>query len=90
MVGVRLLQTIIILLIIGVVLYLLQLSHALKKEKRLAPFAISSREDEEIPLMDRIGSFIWKINKWLAKYLKKSVVFSNYGEKYNKYIADDN
>ena len=89
MAGVRLIQLLLVLSVIGVISYLLRLSHALKLEKRIGEFAIVNRKDKELSLFDKIENSLWHLNQKLAKILKKSQVLSNYGEKYNKFISYD-
>lgn len=85
--GVRLIQIILVLLILGVGYYLLCLYNTLKLEKRLAKFSINGIEDNEISIVDRLINLFWKLAKKLAKVLKKSEILRRYGEKYNKYIT---
>ncbi|MDE5539247.1 MAG: type II secretion system F family protein, partial [Bacilli bacterium] len=85
--GVKLLQIMIILVILGVIFYLLRLSNTLKLEKRIAKFSISSVKDEELSLFEKLNCYIWKIIKGLVKLLNKSQVIGKYAEKYNKFIA---
>lgn len=85
--GVTILQIILILVIGGVVLYLLRLSRAVRLEKRLGKFAISSVNNYEVSFFDKIGEYVWMAIKWLSKVLRKSQVLSNYGLKYNKFIS---
>ncbi len=91
MTGVRLVQILIMVIILGVVIYLLRLSRAVKLEKRIGKFAIANEEiDSELSLIDKGLEFIKKIIKLFSKILKKSVVLTKYGEKYNKYISFKN
>ncbi len=85
--GVTILQFILMIVILGVILYLLRLYRAVRFEKRLGKFAISTVNHYEISFFDKIGRYVWLIIKKISKVLKKSVVFSNYGLKYNKYIS---
>ncbi len=90
MVGVRILQILVIIIILGVIVYLLRLSRALKYEKRLARFAVSGVEEKEVAILDKLGYYIGLLNRRLTKVLKKSVVLNKYGERYNKYISYEN
>lgn len=85
--GVTILQSILMIVILGVILYLLRLYRAVRFEKRLGKFAITTVNRYEISFFDKIGEYVWLIIKKISKILKKSVVFSNYGLKYNKYIS---
>ena len=87
MAGVRLVQIVIIVLILGVIWYLLRLSHAVKLEKRIGKFAITAvTNDDDLSFIDNIYRVIGNGVKSVSKGLKKSVLLTRYGEKYNKYI----
>lgn len=85
--GVRLVQIILLLILLGVGVYLLRLFNALKIEKRLAKFTINSVKNEDISLMDRLVSYFWVLAKFISKILRKSVIWSRYAQRYNKYIS---
>ena len=87
--GVKILQFLIILIIVGVILYLLRLYYAFKLEKRIAPFAITSDKDNELSIFDNLYNLVWKLVKKLSVGLKKSVFISKYADKYNKFISYD-
>lgn len=84
--GVLLIQIIIILLVVGVIYYLLRLYRGVKLEKRIAPFAIDSVNTYETTLFDSISKVFWIIIKKISNVIRKSELFSKYGEKYNKFI----
>ena len=86
MVGVRLFQIFLVLTILGVIIYLLRLSHALKLEKRIAKFAITTKDDKPISLSDKIKNIISKIIFKFSELLNHSELLRKYAEKYNKYI----
>jgi len=88
--GVKILQIILILLALGVVLYILRLYHAIKLEKRIAPFATISVNDKEISLFDFMYFYLEKLVTKLSQVLKKSVFLKNYSRKYNKYTSRNN
>lgn len=85
-IGITFLQIILVLVILGVIIYLLRLWHVVRLERRLAPFAISSKQHRHLSLFDQLYNFIWIGIRKLSKILSKSQVLTNYGEKYNKYI----
>ena len=87
--GVKFLQFILILILLGVILYLLRLYRAVRLEKRLAPFSIVSTKDDEISLFDNVYNLIWILVKKFSKIIKKSEFLNKYGEKYNKFITYD-
>ena len=87
MVGIKILQIIIILIIAGVIIYLLRLSSAINIENRIAKFTINPKKQEETSIFDKIINFFKIIIKKVSKILSKSVVLTKYGDKYNKYIT---
>ncbi len=89
MVGVRILQIILILIILGVIGYLLRLSHALKLEKRIARFTINTNVIEEASFFDKVKDLIQKLAKEFSKVLNHSEVLRKYTNRYNKYINFD-
>ncbi len=86
MLGVRLLQIILIMAIVGVIIYLLRLSYALKLEKRIAKFSITSKNYHSHSIFDNILNYLWRIVNKFSHILTKSVVLSKWATKYNKYI----
>ena len=86
MVGIRILQIIIILIIAGVIIYLLRLSSVLNLENRIAKYTIPFKE-EEISLFDNLNNIFIKIIKKISQLLSKSTIISKYGDHYNKYIT---
>jgi len=84
--GVMILQIILVIGILGVMIYLLRLYRALRLEKRIAPFSTPIVGSEEQSLFDLFTHFVWIFVRRLSKVLKKSVVLSNYGNRYNKFI----
>lgn len=86
-IGIKFLQMILIIVILGVIIYLLRLWHAVSLEKRLAPFAVTSKKSDNLSLFDWCYHYVWVIIKKISKVLSKSVVLTKYGEKYNKYIS---
>ena len=80
MVGVRLLQLLLILTILGVIGYLLRLSYALKLEKRIAKFTINSN-DKEISFFDKLFNLGVKIIRRFGNIISKSEVLFKYSNK---------
>ena len=89
MVGVRLLQITLVIIFLGVIIYLLRLSYALKLEKRLAKFSVNSVKGDNVAFLDKVTEIIWIVVKKTSNILKKSVFLQKYGDKYNKYISYD-
>ncbi len=88
MVGARILQIILILIILGVIVYLLRLSYVLKLEKRIARFAINTNKvDDDGSILDKFKILIEKLVLELSKILGHSEVLTKYATKYNKYIS---
>lgn len=71
-------QFILIVVLLVVALYLLKLSKALRKEKRIANFTIDAITDKPMSFFDKIANFYAKIISNLSKVLKKSAVFTKY------------
>ena len=81
------LQVICILLALGVIMYLLRLYHTIKLEKRIAPFAIGTKELNEKSFFDKNYDFINTMAVRLTKLLSYSKVLSDYAKVYTKYIS---
>lgn len=84
--GVTILQFIFAICILGVGFYLLRLYHVMKLEKRLAPFSITSKKQQEKSLFDTLEIVMWRLVRIISKIISKSQVLVNYGKKYNKFI----
>ena len=83
----NIIKILIIVIILGVIWYLLRLSHTLKLEKRIGEYAISSNLDKEnYSLLDKIINIKNKLIKKISQVIKHSVFLSKYSLKYNKYI----
>ncbi len=87
MVGVRILQITLIIIILGVIIYVLRLSHTLKLEKRIAKFTINTNKEITISLFDKLKELMAKIALELTKVLEHSEVLTKYATKYNKYVS---
>lgn len=85
--GIKSLQLVLIVLVLGVGIYLLRLSHATRLEKRIGNFSIVSVKEKELTLMDTILNIIWKIVSKIKVLVSKSVVLTSYGKKYDKFIT---
>lgn len=79
-------QIMIILILIGIILVLFRTSKAIRYEKRIGKFAISSIISKEKSFFDHITEMLWNLNHHVAKLLEKSVVLQKYGTKFEKYI----
>lgn len=80
-------QVITIIALIGVVIYLLRMSKSIKYEKRISDFALSSINDSELSLFDRVDNLIWNIIHKTGRILTKSNALKNYAAKYDKHIS---
>lgn len=82
-------QTIIILILAFVIIYLIRYNNSLKLERRIAKYSIDSIKDKPISLFDLFSNeFKNTINK-ISKVLKKNKIISKYSLRYNKYISYD-
>ena len=84
--NVFIIQTVIILLLTFIIFYLITYNSALKLEKRISKYSVSSLKDEKLSLMDNISNKYNLLIKSISNILKKSVMLKKYSLKYNKYI----
>lgn len=84
--NVFIIQTVIILLLTFIIFYLITYNSALKLEKRISKYSVSSLKDEKLSLMDNISNKYNLLIKSISNILKKSVILKKYSLKYNKYI----
>lgn len=84
--GIKILQILLVLIILEVIFLLFRLYRALKLEKRLASFAITSLKDNDVSILDFFSNYIDNLILKTSKILKKSEVLRKYGEKYNRFI----
>ncbi len=80
-------EIILIFIIIGVIIYLLHLYHALDLERRVAKYTISSKVQEEEPLLVKCFNILKKLINKISKVLSRSEVLTKYGRHYEKYIS---
>lgn len=85
--GVKFLQLVFILITIGVIILLLRLLRVLRFEKRINAFAISAISEKEVSFFDKFNIIIWMLVRKISTILRKSVVLTNYGAKYERYIS---
>lgn len=79
-------QFFLILVLLILVFFLMRMQNALNKEKRISKFSIDSIYDKPISFFDKVGILHKKGVEKLSKILKKSVIFKNYSNYYEKYI----
>ena len=84
--NVFIIQTVIILLLTFIIFYLITYNSALKLEKRISKYSVSSLKDEKLSLMDNISNKYNLLIKSISNILKKSLLIKKYSLKYNKYI----
>lgn len=85
--GVSYFQILLIVIVCGVIFILLRLRHGYKLENRLGRYAIATKTQDAVSLVDRIYGIVWVVIQKMTKILNKSVVFSKYGDKYSKFIV---
>lgn len=79
-------QIIMILALVGIVLWFVRINRASEIEKRYKNFCLEPLHNNEIPILDRVIQFYYKVIKFFSKYLIKSAVFRDYSKKYEKYL----
>ena len=80
-------QVISILILLGIIIFLLKVSRAMKKEKRIGKFSLYAISDNDISYFERIDKLSWKLVHLLSNILNKSVVMKKYASKYEKFIT---
>ena len=80
-------QVISILILLGIIIFLLKVSRAMKKEKRIGKFSLYAISDNDISYFERIDKLVWKLVHLLSNILNKSVVMKKYASKYEKFIT---
>lgn len=80
-------QVISILILLGIIIFLLKVSRATKKEKRIGKFSLYAISDNDISYFERIDKLAWKLVHLLSNILNKSVVMKKYASKYEKFIT---
>lgn len=89
--NVFIIQTLIMILLVGIILYLIRYNKSLKLERRISKYSIDSIKDNTISFFDMLHDFYFKYVEKLSKILKKSSAIKKYSLKYNKYLTyEDN
>jgi len=78
-------QSILIVILFGIVLWLIRLSRATKLERRFGKFSVNVIEDKESSLFDRLIKVYNERRKRISKVLYKLKIFDDYSKKYEKY-----
>lgn len=81
-----LIQIIIIILLFAITVWLLQLTRALRLEKRISKYTIESIHEDRPSFFDQMYEIYVKIIKRLTSFLTKIKLFDTYSLKYEKYI----
>ena len=79
-------QSIVILILIVLIIYLTRQKRIIKLEKRFEDFALISIHDKEKSFFETITDYLWKFVHKLSSLLSKSVFLKKYGLKYEKHI----
>lgn len=82
-------QTIIIILLAFIILYLIMYNKSLNLEKRISKYCIESIKDNSISFFDLLSSNYEILVSKISNYLKKFSSIKKYAIKYNKYISYD-
>ena len=77
-------RAILILCLILLVIFLINVSKAIKREKRIARYSLDMNSSKELSLFDKI---IYKYNKFVNKY-QDNKLLEGRSKKYNKYLAE--
>lgn len=89
--NVFIIQTLIMILLVGIIFYLILYNKSLKLERRISKYSIDSIKDDTVSLFDMLHDIYLKYVEKLSNTLKKSNVIKKYSLKYNKYLTyEDN
>ncbi len=89
--NVFIIQTLIMVLLVGIIFYLILYNKSLKLERRISKYSIDSIKDDTVSLFDMLHDIYLKYVEKLSNTLKKSNVIKKYSLKYNKYLTyEDN
>jgi tight adherence protein B len=80
------LQYLLIFILLIVVFWLLFLSRATKKEKRLSKFTIDPISVKSKSFFDNVEEYYQKVIDKISNFLKKFKLAKKYGDKYEKYV----
>ena len=78
-------QSVLIVILFSIVLWLFGLIKITKLERRFCKFSIAIIEDKEISLFDKLIKSFNHSRKNISKYLYKTKIFDDYSKKYEKY-----
>lgn len=78
-------QSILIIVLFGIVLWLIRLSRIAKLERRFGRFSVTVLDDKELSLFDKLINIYNFVRRRLAKSLYKLKIFDDYSKKYEKY-----
>ncbi|MBQ7137170.1 MAG: type II secretion system F family protein [Bacilli bacterium] len=78
-------QSILIIILFGIVLWLVKLSRITRLERRFSKYSVNVIENKEIALFDKLIRLYTKLRKNISKFLYKLKIFDEYSLKYEKY-----
>ncbi len=73
-------------LLIIIILFLIRYRRSLKREKRIVKYSINPLSDDSLSLGDRLVSYYQKVIDKISFGLNKSVLITNFSNRYDKYI----
>lgn len=85
--NILLIQIAIILLILAVLALIFRQTNAIRLERRFEAFSLLPTNGHEESIFDKLADYIWKKIHKLSNLLKKSVVLTKYGQKYDRHIT---
>ncbi len=83
-------QTLIMILLVGIIFYLILYNKSLRLERRISKYSIDAIKDDSVSLFDILNDMYLKYVEKLSNVLKKSSVIKKYSLKYNKYLTYEN
>jgi len=87
--NVFIIQTLIMLVLACIVIYLIMYNNSLKLEKRITKYSVQSINDTSISLLDMFFDVYQKTVDNISRKLRKSAFMKKYATKYNKYLSYD-
>ena len=85
-----LIMQLILLCFSACIMYMLLINkYSLDFDKRFGEYTISYNKNTETPYFEKMYKKIWIIIKKISKILSKSKVLNDYGNRYNKYLSND-
>ena len=84
-VSIFLIQIVILLEIIFILMFIIKLNKAIKYERRITKFSVTSNKEKDVSYLDRISNIFSSIIKAIANAFEKSNFFKKRAEKFRKH-----